>query len=147
MPYQVIVVGTDGSERAGVAVSEALNLAKVSGAKVHAVNAVHPAVEAGYVESKAGQLTIDSARQVMEQVRSQLQAEADRLGVTMEIHNPGNGDAADALLQTAETLGADLIVVGNRGMSGVTRFVMGSVPNKISHNATCSVLIVNTDRS
>lgn len=147
MPYQVIVVGTDGSERAGVAVSEALNLAKVSGAKVHAVNAVHPAVEAGYVESKAGQLTIDSARQVMEQVRSQLQAEADRLGVTMEIHNPGNGDAADTLLQTAETLGADLIVVGNRGMSGVTRFVMGSVPNKISHNATCSVLIVNTDRS
>ena len=54
------------------------------------------------------------------------------------------GDPADALLEIAEREGADLIVVGNRGMHGVSR-VLGSVPNKVSHRAQCHVLIVATD--
>jgi nucleotide-binding universal stress UspA family protein len=54
------------------------------------------------------------------------------------------GDAADALLEVADAQKADLIVVGNRGMHGMTR-VLGSVPNKVSHRARCSVLIVSTD--
>jgi nucleotide-binding universal stress UspA family protein len=52
------------------------------------------------------------------------------------------GDAADAILDVAEEQGADLIVVGNKGMTGATRFLLGSVPNKVSHHAPCSVLIV-----
>ena len=54
------------------------------------------------------------------------------------------GDAADAILDVAEEQGCDLIVVGNRGMTGAKRFLLGSVPNKISHHAPCSVLIVRT---
>jgi nucleotide-binding universal stress UspA family protein len=54
------------------------------------------------------------------------------------------GDAADAILDVAEEQGSDLIVVGNKGMTGATRFLLGSVPNKISHHAPCSVLIVRT---
>ena len=54
------------------------------------------------------------------------------------------GDPADAILDVAEELGADLIVVGNRGMTGAKRFLLGSVPNKISHHAPCSVMIVRT---
>jgi nucleotide-binding universal stress UspA family protein len=45
----------------------------------------------------------------------------------------------------AETVHADLVVIGNRGMSGVKRLVLGSVPNKVSHRCPCSVLIVDTD--
>ncbi len=54
------------------------------------------------------------------------------------------GDAADAILDVAEEHRADLIVVGNRGMTGAKRFLLGSVPNKVSHHAPCSVLIVRT---
>jgi nucleotide-binding universal stress UspA family protein len=54
------------------------------------------------------------------------------------------GDAADAILDVAEEQGADLIVVGNKGMTGAKRFLLGSVPNKVSHHAPCSVLIVRT---
>jgi nucleotide-binding universal stress UspA family protein len=54
-----------------------------------------------------------------------------------------SGDPADAIVQTAERVGADLIVVGNKGMKGVRR-VLGSVPNAVAHGAPCSVLIVDT---
>jgi nucleotide-binding universal stress UspA family protein len=54
------------------------------------------------------------------------------------------GDAADAILDVAEEQRVNLIVVGNKGMTGATRFLLGSVPNKISHHAPCSVLIVRT---
>ena len=72
-------------------------------------------------------------------------AEAVRQGVTAEVHNPGNSDPADALIAAAESLGADLVIVGNKGTSGVSRFVLGSVPNKVVHHCPCSVLIVNTE--
>jgi nucleotide-binding universal stress UspA family protein len=147
MAYDVIVVGTDGSERADLALVEALALAKVTGATLHAVYAVHPTVAVGYVESKVGQLEVDKKRGEVDRVTERLVSDAREQGVTLEIHNPGTGDAADALISVAEAVGADLIVVGNRGMSGVTRFMLGSVPNKVSHNSPCSVLIVNTDRS
>jgi len=54
------------------------------------------------------------------------------------------GDPADAILDVAEERDADLIVVGNKGMTGARRFLLGSVPNKVSHHAPCSVLIVRT---
>ena len=52
------------------------------------------------------------------------------------------GDPADAILDVAEETKADLVIVGNKGMTGARRFLLGSVPNKISHHAPCSVLIV-----
>ena len=56
------------------------------------------------------------------------------------------GDAADAILDVAEELGADLIVVGNKGMTGADRFLLGSVPNTVTHHAPCSVLVIRTAR-
>jgi nucleotide-binding universal stress UspA family protein len=54
------------------------------------------------------------------------------------------GDAADAILDVAEEQGCDLVVVGNKGRTGAKRFLLGSVPNTVSHHAPCSVLIVRT---
>jgi nucleotide-binding universal stress UspA family protein len=54
------------------------------------------------------------------------------------------GDPADAILDVAEEREADLIVIGHKGMTGARRFLLGSVPNKVSHHAPCSVLIVRT---
>ena len=53
-------------------------------------------------------------------------------------------DPADALVSVATEVQADLLVVGNRGMSGLKRFVLGSVPNRIAHHAPCNLLIVHT---
>ena len=54
------------------------------------------------------------------------------------------GAPADAILDVAEERDADLIIVGNKGMTGARRFLLGSVPNKVSHHAPCSVLIIRT---
>jgi nucleotide-binding universal stress UspA family protein len=145
--YSEIVVGTDGSERAGIAFNEALKLSKLSGAKLHIVHAVSASANTGFVDVMGeGQVKAREARGQKDEIGMRLMEQADRADVTAELHNP-EGDPAEGLLNVAEAVGADLIVVGNRGMTGASRFLLGSVPNKISHNATCSVLIVNTDRS
>jgi nucleotide-binding universal stress UspA family protein len=145
--YKAIVVGTDGSERAEVAVKEAFGLAKMTGAKVHAVHAVHPAATTGFSDIPGtAQATSASLRDHADHVKTELLARAEREGVSAEVHNP-EGDPADALISIAAAVDADLVVIGNRGMAGMKRFVLGSVPNKVSHQCPCSVLIVNTDRS
>jgi nucleotide-binding universal stress UspA family protein len=64
-------------------------------------------------------------------------------GVPVELY-ARQGDAADAILDVAEERNADLVIVGNKGMTGAKRFLLGSVPNRISHHAPCSVLIIRT---
>jgi len=143
MPYQVIVVGTDGSGRAGVAVHKALELAQLTGATLHAVNVMH--TSAAFEDPHSAQLVMDELRDHAEGIKEQVTDEARRSGVTVEFHS-SVGEPAEALIELAEKLHADLVVVGNRGMSGMKRFVLGSVPNRVSHKCPCSVLIVNTER-
>jgi len=144
--YKVIVVGTDGSARAGIAVRQALELAKSGGATLHLVHVVRTT---GMLGSEYGDATaIAAAHAEMhgegQRICRQVAADAKREGVPAEIHNV-DGDPADVLLKVAEAVDADLVVIGNRGMSGIKRFVLGSVPNKVSHHCPCSLLIVNTD--
>jgi nucleotide-binding universal stress UspA family protein len=63
-------------------------------------------------------------------------------GIEVETHSR-KGDAADAILDVAKDENADMIVVGNKGMTGARR-VLGSVPNKVTHHADCDVLVVRT---
>src|ERR671925_442344 len=70
-------------------------------------------------------------------------AQAQELGLEVASF-ARQGDPADAILDVAEEQRADLIVVGNKGMTGAKRFLLGSVPNKVSHHAPCSVLIIRT---
>ena len=81
-----------------------------------------------------------------EDVDATLEEAADLVrtaGVEVETY-ARQGDPADAILDVAEETDADLIVVGNKGMTGAKRFLLGSVPNKVSHHAPCSVLIIRT---
>ena len=78
-----------------------------------------------------------------EEVCEHAATNARRVGVKVELHAVP-GDAADVLVDVATQVGADLVVVGNRGMSGARRFVLGSVPNKVSHHCPCSLLVVDT---
>jgi nucleotide-binding universal stress UspA family protein len=148
--YKVIVVGTDGSETAGVAVDQATALAELSGATLHIVHGHQPLpVGRGAAAASSGRtgVGIDSANAgIASDSRSiceQAAAKAKSVGVAVETH-ARPGDPATELVKVAEEVGADLLVIGNRGMSGARRFISGSVPNKVSHHCPCSLLIVDT---
>jgi nucleotide-binding universal stress UspA family protein len=143
-----IVVGTDGSDTAKKAVKEAADLASAVGAVVNLVSAYVP-VSNQRLREEAREAPDDVQWQVTprEDVDKMLDEAADELesaGVENVNKHAREGDPADAILDVAEEEGADLIVVGNKGMSGAKRFLLGSVPNKVSHHAPCSVLIVRT---
>ncbi|MGP0032163.1 MAG: universal stress protein [Acidimicrobiales bacterium] len=144
--YKVIVVGTDGSGRAGIAVREALGIAKSSGATLHVVHVVHTTTMLAAENVDLGAIADATAEMHQEgnRICAQIEAEAEHQGVATQVHNV-EGEPAQVLLGVAEGVNADLIVIGNRGMSGIKRFVLGSVPNKVAHRCPCSVLIVNTD--
>ncbi len=142
-----MVVGTDGSDTAGEAVRQAAQLAQQLGAKVHLVSAYEPVPE-GRLREERQQVPGDLQWMVnpREDVDDTLSAAAQGIkdnGVEVETH-AREGDPADAILDVAEEQKADLIVVGNKGMTGAKRFLLGSVPNKVSHHAPCSVMIIRT---
>lgn len=144
--YKVIVVGTDGSERAAVAVGEALALARTTGAKVHGVHVMRPLLMTGTeLDAAAVEVTNATMHDEADRIETEFLAEAEGSGVSAELSS-FDGDPADAIIKVAEAVHADLIVVGNRGMAGVRRFVLGSVPNKVAHHCPCSLLIVDTER-
>jgi nucleotide-binding universal stress UspA family protein len=145
--FRSIVVGTDGSDTAGKAVGEAIDLAKSVGASVFVVSAYEP-VPQGRLREEARQAPEDLQWMInpREDVDSTLAEAADRVrGAGLDVETfAREGDPADAILDVAEERDADLIVVGNKGMTGARRFLLGSVPNKVSHHAPCSVLIIRT---
>ena len=116
-------MGTDGSRTAARAVDRAVELAAATGATLTVLTAGAEAkalltAEAEVARHRDSGVTIDA----------------------MAI----DGDAAAVLLDEAERGRYDLIVMGNKGMTGVSRFLIGSVPNKVSHHATSNILIVHT---
>ena len=147
MSFQSIVVGTDGSDTARKAVEQAAELAKGGGGELHIVMSASTVPEARLRSERAG-VPDDVAHTVgpTEDTEAELREAAEpyeSTGIKVHTHAK-SGDPADAIISVAESNGADLIVVGNKGMTGAKRFFLGAVPNKISHHAPCSVLIVRT---
>jgi nucleotide-binding universal stress UspA family protein len=145
--FSSIVVGTDGSETATQAVRQAVELAKAHGAKIELVSAYEP-VSGQRLREESTQVPEDMQWMVnpREDVDATLEDAAEVAkndGIEVNVH-ARQGDPADAILDVAEETKADLIVVGNKGMTGARRFLLGSVPNKVSHHAPCSVLIIRT---
>ncbi|CAA9476458.1 MAG: Universal stress protein family 4 [uncultured Solirubrobacteraceae bacterium] len=145
--FRSIVVGTDGSETAHRAVAQAVDLAKALGARLEIVCAYEP-VSGSRLRKERGTAPADlqwmvNAREDVDATLREAVEQAELEGITVETY-ARQGDPADAILDVAEERGADLIVVGNKGMTGAKRFLLGSVPNKVSHHAPCSVLIIRT---
>ncbi len=142
-----IVVGTDGSETAAEAVRQARDLAKLAGATLSVVSAYAPIPERR-VKDQQREAPADvqyeiGPREDVNLILDSVAAEARKEGLEVQTH-PVEGDPGEAILKVAEETNADLIVVGNKGMTGARRFLLGSVPNNISHHAPCSVMIVRT---
>ena len=139
--YTSIVVGIDGSPTAAKALDRAIELARISSAKLHVVSAYEPAharvagAPAGEAFQVGGSFRVDA---VLERALNR----AGAAGLSIEQHAP-RGDPADGLIGIANETGSDLIVIGSVGMQGPKR-VFGSVPNTVSHKSSCDVLIVQT---
>ena len=120
--YGRILVGTDGSKTAARAVERAVDVAKATGATLTIV-------------------TVDDNEARARETAEGAAAKYASTGVAIDART-ARGDAPTALVELSEEY--DLLVLGNKGMTGVSRFVLGSVPNKVSHHVPCSLLIVRT---
>ena len=121
--FQRILVGTDGSKTAAKAVDRAVEVAATTGATLTILTVGKP----------------DKGAQVVA-------AEAERhAGAGIAIDTKViDGDAVAGLVAEAASGSYDLLVTGNKGMTGLTRFMRGSVPNKVAHHLPCNLLIVKT---
>jgi nucleotide-binding universal stress UspA family protein len=142
--FSSIVVGTDGSDTARQAVIQASEMARATGARLVIVSAYTP-VAARVAASESSEAADWNAGPdvLVDGVLSDATSATAASGIQVDTRAV-RGDAADAIIEVAEQEGADLIVVGNKGMTGARRFLLGSVPNKVSHHAPCSVLIIRT---
>ncbi|MDO9355330.1 MAG: universal stress protein [Solirubrobacteraceae bacterium] len=122
-----ILVGSDGSDSAAQAVERAAVLTEASGGKLEILGAVEKASD----QAKLSEKLAASASELTER------------GLTVS-SRVTVGDAVEVILETANELDVDLIVLGNKGMTGARRFILGSIPDKVSHRATQSVMIART---
>lgn len=135
---ECIVVGTDGSDTATEAVRQAAELAAALEADLHVLTSYVTAMadvdklRSDYLPGETARGILDTAAEV-----------AGGLGAKVTTHE-GTADPADALLDLAAEVDADLIVVGNRGMRSAKRFFVGSVPNAVVGHAPCAVMVVKT---
>lgn len=137
-----IVVGTDGSATATEAVRKAIELAKSFEADLHVVSAYAPEhARVGGLPAEFDNAVTPDGR--VDAILADSAARARAEGVVVKTHGLV-GDAADAILGVAEDVGAELIVVGNKGISSLKRFVLGNVPSKVVHHSPCSTYVVHT---
>ena len=138
--YKNLLVGADNSATALRAVQAAVELAHAFDAKLHIVTAYKP--QAVLTPDLPAEFLEANYLPPADSLLDELISVARRANVDAEVH-AATGEPAEAIVRVATRVGADLIIVGNKGMRGARR-VLGSVPNSIAHHAPCSVLIVDT---
>lgn len=133
MRISTVVVGYDPTDRARRAYSTGVELVGALGADLHLVTA--------FDERSDGAISITSERRHAEQI---LDAIAMGMTPTIRVHKHAMpGKPADVILKVATEVGADLIVIGNRGAQGAMRS-LGSIANAVVGHAPCHVLVAKT---
>ncbi len=132
--FDVIVIGLDPSSTAREASGEGFDLAKSAGAHVHLVTA--------FSDSARGGLEISAERRSAEAMLESAASLFDGTGQRVTTHAlPGK--PVDAIIETANRVQADLIVIGNKGTQGARR-VLGSIASAVTNEAPCTVMVVKT---
>jgi len=135
-----VAVGTDGSATAAKAVEAATEIARRFDAKLVLLSVATEARDEppeGVSEELQWAFSKDArAREMLSRAEQELQSAGIDCKAMID-----SGDPAEVLVRLAEECGADLLVIGNRGMH---RRVLGSVPNTVTHKAPCSVYVVKT---
>jgi nucleotide-binding universal stress UspA family protein len=136
--FSRLLVGTDGSDSAAIAVAQSVAMAKKLGTELLVLHSFPVAKGEGGMFSGAPLPSKDIGISILEDVQKRYGKQVGLKTLLKE------GAPADAIVDVAEEEKVDLIIVGNKGMTGARRFVLGSVPNTVSHHAPTSVLIVDT---
>ncbi len=145
MTYRTIVVGTDGSSSAAEAVEHSAELAAADEARLVVVTAFEPTDHDEADESIPSDVRwMLTDRNTAEGHAREARSLAHDRGVSDVVVQALDGDPAEKLIETADDFGADLIVVGSVGLTGASRFILGSVASAVLHHAPCDVLVVHT---
>ena len=145
MQIHTILVPTDFSPCAAQALRRAIALAKHGGGEVHLLHAYELPIPLGF-----GEPAIALPQEFFDQVRERAQQHLDELAAQVsaegvKVHTYLTCDApARAILETAQSLKADLIVMGTRGLTGVKHMLLGSVAERTVRLAPCAVLTVKS---
>lgn len=147
MGYRNVVVGTDGSASAAGAVRHAARLAAAFNCRLTVVTGFSPQpTRTAHAQAEAPdeiRWAITESATAEEHAGEGLRLAREEGAKDVRLRAE-KGDPADVLIHVAEDTGADCIVVGSKGMASASRFVLGNVPNKVSHHAPCDVIIVHT---
>ena len=135
---KTVAVGTDGSDTAGRAVGAALELAERFGARLVVLSAFDGG--SGRLSHSVHPEWASNAAEQVERILAVAEETAAERGIECSTAM-AEGDPGEVLVELAERQGADVIVVGHKGKE---RRVLGSVPNTVTHKASCSVLVVKT---
>ncbi|GLB64939.1 universal stress protein [Dietzia sp. NCCP-2495] len=145
--YTKVVVGTDGSESSYRAVERAAVLAADASATLVVACAYVPA-DPRSVNQAADQLGADAYQirgdNPAEEIVRGAKERATAAGATSIEVRTVKGAPVESLVALADEVGADLLVVGNKGLNSLTGRLLGSVPSDAARRATCDVLIVHT---
>jgi nucleotide-binding universal stress UspA family protein len=139
--YRRILVGIDGSENGSRALDRAIELAKSSGSKLTAAVIVDNMRYSSYPSPGLRRQFDQRAKTSAQKIAASAKERARAAGLEI-LSMDKNGHPAEKLLSLASEQRADLIIVGRRGVTGLRRFLMGSVSTAVIDHATCDVLVV-----
>jgi nucleotide-binding universal stress UspA family protein len=131
-----VAVGTDGSGTASEAVNQAAEFARRFDAKLVLLSAFKDAPPSGGGEAQWAYSPSAQLREILSRTETEMNSKGIQCTTLVD-----EGDPADVLVRLADDCGADVLVIGNKGMQ---RRVLGSVPKSVAHNAGCSVFVVKT---
>lgn len=137
-PVRRILVATDRTESADYAVAWAAEMASRFDAELHLLQVLLPQGPPGAESGAAEATRATYAAEDLRRLANELAGERGRAQVVID------EDPSQAIVDAAEEANVDVVVVGNVGMSGRKEFLLGNVPNRVSHNARCTVVIVNS---
>jgi nucleotide-binding universal stress UspA family protein len=138
-----VVVGVDGSEQARHAAELGVAIARSTGAELHLMTVVRPPegwwgiVASPPTSTALGDTLMNARQEILDKTLAELDMEDVEYQVVEDI-----GDPARMLVDYAEKVGADLLMVGKRGAGLIERMVLGSVANRVVHDAPCPVIVV-----
>lgn len=134
--YKKILIPVDGSEKASLAARQAAELASILGSEVTLFHVV-PVLPVDRFRSIVAEESRTQGKELLEQLRKEL----DKFNITIDT-DMVPGHPADAICLKARSDKYDLIIMGNRGLSGVKGYLMGSVSSAVTRYAPCPVLVV-----
>ena len=140
--YKKILVGYDGSDNAKRALERALSLSTTQGSAIRVVVAVSTTLivygpTAPYYPPDYAEQVVKEGRKLLEAALGEVKGAGRSASGSVE-----DGHPSEVILRLAESEGADLIVLGRRGISGIERFLLGGVSSSVVNHSKCDVLIV-----